>query len=146
MKQVKDCKGMFDLKQENARLSAELDQCRKKEEDMQNQIKEAVFNARLAAECADRNERYSCRNNVKLYIPEAVGSFESAEESERKALQVFHDRLDLKHTKPEHIEAAPRIGERNADNTSPVLVNFLSRKTVQQVIHRQKLKTLSQKL
>ena len=81
------------------------------------------------------NEQYVRRNNVKLlYIPEAMGAFNSAEESERKALQVFHDRLDLKHTKPEHIEAAPRIGERNADNTSPVLVNFLSRKTMQRVI------------
>ena len=110
-------------------------------------IKEAVFSVRPAAERAHRNEQYSRRSNAKLlYIPEAVSSFELAEESERKALQVFHDRLDLKHTKPEHIEAAPRIGERNADNTSPVLVNFLSRKTVQQVIHRQKLKTLSQKL
>ena len=75
---------VFDLKQENTRLSAELDRCRKKEEDMQTQIKEAMFNAKLAAERADRNEQYSRRNNVKLlYVPEAAGSFESAEESER---------------------------------------------------------------
>ena len=106
MKQLKDCKVVFDLKQENARLRAELDQCRKKEEDMQNQIKEAVFNARLAAARGDRNEQYSRRNNVKLlYIPEVAGAFESAEESDRKALQMFHDRLGLKHIKPEHTEA-----------------------------------------
>ena len=64
---------VFDLKQENTRLSAELDRCRKKEEDVQTQIKEAMFNAKLAAERADRNEQYSQRNNVKLlYVPEAA--------------------------------------------------------------------------
>jgi len=48
---------------------------------MQTQIKEAVFNAKLAANRADRNEQYSRRNNVKLlYVPETAGSFESAEE------------------------------------------------------------------
>ena len=82
---------------------------------MQNQIKEAVFNARLAAERADRNRLYSRRNNIKLlYIPEVAESFESAEASKRKVLQVFHDRLDLKHIKPVHIEAAHHIGERKA--------------------------------
>ena len=140
--------GVFDLKQENSRLCAELDKCRKKEEDMQNQIKEAVFNARLAAERADRNEQYSRRNNVKLrYIPEAAGSFESAEESERKALRVFHRRLGLKHIKSEHIEAAHRIGERKADRTRPLLVKSLSRKTMLQVIqNRRKLKNTEPKV
>ena len=132
---------VFDLKQENTRLSAELDRCRKKEEDMQTQIKEAMFNAKLAAERADRNGQYSRRNNVKLlYVPEAAGSFESAEESERKALQVFHNRLDLKHITPEHIEAAHRVGVKRAGSTRPILVKFLSRKTMQQVIHRTETK------
>ena len=95
---------MFDLKQENSKHSAELDRCRKKEEDMQTQIKEAMFNAKLAAEHVDRNEQYSRRNNVKLlYVPEAAGSFESAEECERKALQVFHNRLDLKPVSYTHL-------------------------------------------
>ena len=135
---------VFDLKQENTRLSAELDRCRKKEEDMQTQIKEA----KLAAERADRNEQYSRRNNVKLlYVPEAAGSFESAEESERKALQVFHNRLDLKRITPEHIEAAHRVGVKRAGSTRPILVKFLSRKTMQQVIQkRRKLKTTEPKV
>ena len=112
-----------------------LDKCREKEEDMQNQIKNAVFSARLAAERADRNEQYSLRNNVKLlYIPEAMGAFNSAEESERKALQVFHDRLQLKHIKPEHKEEAHRICRRKADSTRSILVKFLSRKTMQPII------------
>ena len=72
-----------------------------------------MFSAKLAADRADRNEQYSRRNNVKLlYVPEAAGSFESAEECERKALQVFHNRLDLKHITPERIEAAHRMGEK----------------------------------
>ena len=80
---------------------------------MQTQIKEAMFNAKPAADHADRNEQYSRRNNVKLlYVPEAAGSFESAEGTERKALQVFHNRLDLKHITPERIEAAHRVGEK----------------------------------
>ena len=62
---------------------------------MQTQIKEAMFNAKLAADRADRNEQYSRRNNVKLlYVPEAAGSFESAEESERKALQLRSSTID----------------------------------------------------
>ena len=44
---------VFDLKQENTKLNAELDRCRKKEEDMQIQIKEAMFNAKPAADRAD---------------------------------------------------------------------------------------------
>ena len=134
---------MFDLKQENTKLSAELDRCRKKEEDMQTQIKEAMFNAKLAADRADRNEQYSRRNNVEfLYVPAAAGPFESAEESERKALQVFHNRLDLKHITPEHIEAAHRVGVKRANSTRPIVVKFLSKnKTMQQVIQkRRKLK------
>ena len=114
---------------------------------MQTQIKEAVFNAKLAANRADRNEQYSRRNNVKLLcVPEAAGSFESAEESERKALQVFHNRLDLKHISPEHTEAAHRVGEKRAGSTRPILVKLLSRKTMQQVIQkRRKLKTKTKK-
>ena len=50
-----------------ASLSIELDLCRKKEEDMQNQIKEAIFSARLAAEHANRNKQYSCRDNIKFF-------------------------------------------------------------------------------
>ena len=139
---------MFDLKQGNTKLSAELDRCRKKEEDMQTQIKEAMFNAKLAADRADRNEQYSRRNNVKLlYVPEVAGSFESAEESERKALQVFHNRLDLKHITPEHIEAAHRVGVKRAGSTRPILVKFLSSKTMQQVIQkRRKLKNTEPKV
>ena len=127
---------MFDLKQRNTKLSAELDRCRKKEEDMQTQIKEAMFNAKLAADRADRNEQYSQRNVKLLYVPEVAGSFESTEESKRKALQVFHNRLDLKHITPEHIEAAHRVGVKRAGSTRPILVKFLSRKTMQQVIQK----------
>ena len=47
---------VFDLKQENTKLRAELDRCRKKEEDMQTQIKEAMFKTKPAADHADRNE------------------------------------------------------------------------------------------
>ena len=135
---------VFDLKRENTRLSAELDRCRKKEEDIQIHIREAMFNVKPAADRADRNEQYSRRNNVKLlYVPEAAGSFESAEESERKALQVFHNRLDLKHITPKHTEAAHRVGVKRAGSTSSILVKFLSRKTMQQVI--QKRRKLSKK-
>ena len=139
---------MFDLKRGNNKLSAELDRCRKKEEDMQTKIKEAMFNAKLAADRADRNEQYSRRNNVKLLdVPEAVASFESAEESERKALQVFHNRPYLKHITQEHIEAAHRVGVKRAGITRPILVKFLSRKTMQQVIQkRRKLKSTEPKV
>ena len=56
-------------------------------------------------------------------------------------MQVFHNRLDLKHITPEHIEAAHRVGVKRAGSTRPILVKFLSRKTMQQVIQkRRKLK------
>ena len=136
------------MKQENTKLSAQLDRCRKKEEDMQTQIKEAMFNAKPAADRADRNEQYSRRNNVKLpYVPEAASSLESAEENDRKALQVFHNRLDLNHITPEHTEAAQRVGVKRAGSTRLILVKFLSRKTMQQVIQkRRKLKNTEPKV
>ena len=46
---------VFDLKQENTRLSAELDRCRKKEEDMQTQIKEAMFSLQLNVQTGTNN-------------------------------------------------------------------------------------------
>ena len=106
--------------QENTKLSAGLDGCRKKEEDMQTLIKEAMFRRQCQARswsCRHgptewTGKWYSRRNgNVKLlYVQEAAGSLESTEESERKALQVFHNRgRDLKHIKQEHTEAAAHL-------------------------------------
>ena len=116
---VESLKGdVFDLQQENARLKAQLDQCQKRQEDMKAQVQEAVFNATLAEERSESNDQYSRRNNIKLFlIEESTDSFELAEKSEEKALRVFHDKLGLRYIKPEHIEAAHRVGKKVAGKT-----------------------------
>ena len=140
---VESLKGdVFDLQQKNARLKAQLDQCQKRQEDMKAQVQEAVFNAKLAEERSKSNDQYSRRNNIKLFlIEESTDSFELAEKSEEKALRVFHDKLGLRYIKPEHIEAAHRVGKKVAGKTRPIIVKFVSRKTKQDVIkNRRKLK------
>ena len=134
---VESLKGdVFDLQQrENARLKAQLDQCQKRQEVMITQVQEAVLNAKLAEERSERNEQYSRRNNIKLlFIEQSTDSFESAEKSEEKAQRVFHDKLGLRYIKPEHIEAAHRVGKKVAGKTRPIIVKFVSRKTKQDVI------------
>ena len=139
---------VFDLQQENSRMKAQLDQCQRREEEMQTRIKEAMFNAKLAEERSERNEQYSRRNNIKLlFMAESANAFESAEESERKALKLFHDKLGLRHIKSEHIEAAHRVGKKNAGKIRPIIVKFVSRKIKQEVIkNRRKLKNSDPKV
>ena len=63
---MEELKGeVFDRQQENTQLKTQIDECRKKEEAMQSEVKEAAFNAKQAAERADRNEQYSRRNNIR---------------------------------------------------------------------------------
>ena len=132
---VESLKGdVFDLQQENARLKAQLDQCQKRQEVMITQVQEAVFSAKLAEERSERNEQYSGRNIKLLFIEQSTDSFESAEKSEEKAQRVFHDKLGLRYIKPEHIEAAHRVGKKVAGKTRPIIVKFVSRKMKQDVI------------
>ena len=133
---IESLKGdVFDLQRENARLKAQLDQRQKGQEALKAQVQEAVFNAKLAEERSERNKQYSRRNNIKvLFIKELVDSFESAEKSEEKALRVFHDKLGPRYIKPEHIEAAHRVGKKVEGKTRPIIVKFVSRKMKQDVI------------
>lgn len=133
---------VFDLQQDNQQLKTQLGQCKKREEEMQRRIDETAFTAKLAAERSNRNEQYSRRNNIKiLFVGETSNTFESAEESEKKALTVFHDKLGLRNINADHIEAAHRVGVKQAGRIRPLLVRFLSRKTKFDVIkNRRKLK------
>ena len=146
---VESLKGdVFDLQQrENARLKAQLDQCQKRQEVMITQVQEAVFSAKLAEERSERNEQYSGRNIKLLFIEQSTDSFESAEKSEEKALRVFHEKMGLRYIKPEHTEAAHRVGKKVAGKTRPIIVKFVSRKTKQDVIkNRRKLKNSDPKV
>ena len=137
------------MQQENTRLKlAQLDQCQKGQEVMKAQVQEAVLNAKLAEERSERNDQYSRRNNIKLlFIEESTDSFESAEKSEEKALRVFHEKMGLRYIKPEHTEAAHRVGKKVAGKTRPIIVKFVSRKTKQDVIkNRRKLKNSDPKV
>lgn len=145
---IESLKGdVFDLQQENVALKAKIEQCMKKQKEMQHQIDEATFNSKLAAERADRNEQYSRRNNIKILFVEETGKSEAAEESEKKVLAVLHDKLGLRHIRSEDIEAAHRVGEKKDGSTRPIIVKFVSRKTKAEVIrNRRKLKNCKPKV
>ena len=76
-----------------------------------------------------------------LLIKEEEEAFESADESEKEALTIFHEKLGLSHITPDNIEAAYRVGEKQKCHFSPIIVKFVSRKTKAEIIkNRRKLK------
>lgn len=100
---------VFDLKSQNDSLRKELEEAKRKQKEVDEQMKEVRFSAKLAVDRSNRNEQYSRRNNVKLlYVEEGDG--ETAAECEKKVLEVFNDKLGLGLT-ADHIEAAHRIGK-----------------------------------
>ena len=134
---------IFDLQENNKKLTKELEDYRQRETEMKSQVEEAKFNAKLAEQRSNQNEQYSRLWNLKiLFIPEKSGNAqETLEESEKEALRVFHDLLGLRHITPEHLDAVHRIGEKREGRTRPIIVCIVSRRTRLEVLRkRRKLK------
>jgi hypothetical protein len=135
---------IFDLRQENDSLKQMLFESKSKIKALEERVVEAEHSARVARERSNHTEQYSRLWNVKILgVPEVSvsGKGETAAESEKHALNVFHDKLDLKHITSADLDAVHRIGDRKKDNTKgprPIIVRFVSRKTRQQVLQRRK--------
>ena len=122
---------IFDLQENNKKLTKELEDYRHRESGMKSRVEEAKFKAKLAEQRSNQNEQYSRLWNLKiLFNPEKSGKAQDTpEESEKEALRVFHDLLGLRHITLEHLDAVHRIGEKREGRTRPIIVCFVSRKT-----------------
>ncbi|KAK7486001.1 hypothetical protein BaRGS_00022753 [Batillaria attramentaria] len=139
---------VFDLKQENDKLKAELKKCQNQQEKADEVVKEAKFLASVAERRANDLEQYTRRNNVRvLGVPES--DRESGEECESKVLKLFQDKLGLTRMGASDIEACHRIGKRERqqgqnqrqNNPRPIIVRFISRKAAEAVLaNRRKMK------
>lgn len=144
---VQELRGeIFDLRQENDRLKKELELCRKREDRMEEVIKEAKFQAAVADSRVNDLEQYTRRNNVRvLGVPESAE--ESVEVCERKVLKIIKEKLELPIMESGDIEAIHRIGRQGKQKQGqptrprPIIVRFLSRKSTETVLsNRRKLK------
>ena len=72
---------IFDLQENNKKLTKELEDYRQRETEMKSQVEEAKFNAKLAEQCSNQNEQYSRLWNLKiLFIPEKSGKAQETPE------------------------------------------------------------------
>jgi hypothetical protein len=129
---------IFVLKNENDKLREDITRLQKKDDQTQERLEEAVYCANVSREHADRNEQYSRRNNVKIMFVEE-GSDETVEDTEKIALKIFKERLNLKDLKSGDIEVAHRLGKKKDGQKRPIIVKFVSRKSKNQVIKNRKL-------
>ena len=129
---------IFDLQENNKKLTKELEDYRQRETEMKSQVEEAKFDAKLAEQRSNQNEQYSRLWNLKiLFNPEKSGKAQDTpEESEKEALHVFHDLLGLRHITPEHLDAVHRGGEKREGRTRPIIVRFVSQKTRLEVLRK----------
>ena len=128
------------LKVENDELRDNVSRLQKRDAQTQERLEEAILTARLAREHADRNEQYSRRNNIKLmFVEESTETVESAEDSEKIALKIFHEKLKLRDIKSADIEIAHRVGKKKDGVIRPIVVKFVSRKTKMKVMKGRRL-------
>ena len=72
---------LFDLQENNNKLTKELEDYRQRETEMKSQVEEAKFNAKLAEQRSNQNEQYSGLWNLKiLFIPEKSGKAQETPE------------------------------------------------------------------
>ena len=72
---------IFDLQENNKKLTKELEDYRQRETEIKSQVEEVKFNAKLAEQCSNQNEQYSRLWNLKiLFIPEKSGKAQETPE------------------------------------------------------------------
>lgn len=139
---------IFTLQNDNDTLKKEVEEGKKRERELKDQVTEVKYVACLAERRTNDLDQYIRRNNLRIYgISEAgekVGNdeWESSEACERKVLQMFRSQLNLD-IQEEGIEAAHRLGRRRTDSNTPrgIIVRFISRKVRDNVLYnRRKLK------
>lgn len=131
---------MFELKQENDTLKKDIAECKKREDELKREVSEAKYLAKTAHKYYCDLEQYGRRNNVRVFgIPES--GQETIAQCESKVIRILNNKMGLRHLNSEHIEVAHRVGKRpktSSDPPRPVIVRFLSRKTVSEVFQNKR--------
>ena len=133
---------IFTLQNENDELKREVADSRKREESLRADLRTALHRAQVADDKADFLEQYSRNYNLRLYYVEEP-SGETAGQCEETVLNLFTEKMGLRHIRKEDIDAVHRLGENRQKNGQPrgIIVRFMSRRVRDEVIlNRKKLK------
>lgn len=138
---LEELKGeVFELKKENTELKKDIEKSKKREVALIRQVTEAKHQAKLAYQNVCELEQYGRRNNVRFFgVPES--DRESPSACEKKVLRILNDKMGLRHIGGDQIEIAHRVGEKPVLSDAkprPVIVRFVSRKTVSEVFQSRK--------
>nr|KAG5708070.1 hypothetical protein BaRGS_002806 [Batillaria attramentaria] len=147
---------ILDLQNSNDSLKKEVQEAKRREECLRDQVAEANGIADAARRKADDLDQYIRRNNLRIYgLPETgeedEGEIDDDDNNnngacEKKVLDLIQNKLQLKDVGHSDIEAAHRLGKKRTGSSAPigprgVIVRFVSRKTRDAVLHnRRRLK------
>ena len=132
---------LFELRQENEKLKADLEKCQKRCEVLESASKETKQLTESTARRLNDLEQYGRRNNVRfLGMPEPER--ETPAQCEKAVLKICRDKLGLSELAELDIEACHRVGPRAPRHNvqggrqyyRPVIVRFISRKATEAVL------------
>jgi hypothetical protein len=126
---------LFTVQVENDELKKSVENMRKEQENLQEQLTEARYLAEIADRRAEELDAYSRRNNLRVYgIKE-----ESEKDCEEKVLNIIQDTLKV-NVKKEDVEAMHRLGAKKDNNQSSrgIIVRFVNRRNRDSVFYAKK--------
>ena len=131
---------VFEFQLENEKMKKEIEQRKKKEEELYTELQAVKRQAELANERSNQVEQYDRNYNVRIFHVHEPQD-ETAEQCEETVLKLFHSKLGLRHIQKSDIDAVHRLGQRKENSTRSIIVRFISRKTRNEVLaNRRKLK------
>lgn len=128
---------------ENDKLKQEVEDAKRREDQMKDQLAEARHLAELADQRSEELSCYIRRNNMRIYgIKEPDdGPPETQQQCEEKVLSLINKKLKL-NVRSEDIEAVHRLGQRRSSNPSSstskkrgIIVRFISRRVRDAVLY-----------
>ncbi|KAK7499843.1 hypothetical protein BaRGS_00008934 [Batillaria attramentaria] len=131
---------IFELRQERDKLKKDIADSKRMEEELKRIATEAKLEASLAHRRTSDLEQYTRRNNIRVFGVEETDK-ETPADCEAKVIKVLHDKMGLRQVNGDHIEIAHRTGQKPESHTDPprpIIVRFVSRKTVQAVFQNKK--------
>ena len=128
---------ILSLQLDNDRLKKEVEASKIREQKLRADLDLAEHRATLADDRSHFLEQYSRNYNLSMYYLEEPDN-ETAAQCEHSVLNVFQDKMNLRHIRKQDLDADHRLDGKKAGTTRGIIVRFVSRKSRDEVIANRK--------
>ena len=131
---------ILSLQLDNDRLKKEVEASKIREQKLRADLDLPAHRATLVDDRSHFLEQYSRNYNLRMYYLDEPDN-KTAAQCEHSVLNVFQDKMNLRHIRKQDLDAVFRFGGKKAGTTRGIIVRFVSRKTRDEVIaNRRKIK------